>query len=500
MGISSPMSGARAAATPSRSSGPRARRRSGRRAATACLLSLGLLAAACGGDHGSSDSTAPTAAPGATTTAPSAPKGDTFGDLASPCGEGDAKGATATGVTDDSITIGYGDDAGYAAAPGLDKELSDAIKPFIAWCNEQGGINGREVKGNYYDAKAIAVGEAIAQACSDKVFMLVGEGWVLDSGQEKARIACKLPAVPAYSVATAFAHGPGMIQPLPNPGDQVPLSAAYQLAKEFPDAVKKAAFVYADFSATKEPRDKYEAAFPAAGWKFEDCDQVYNIAGESDWKPFASNLKECGVELVVWVGSPNPNFENLLAASKQVGFEPTAWLGDSNHYDASFAKWNGENDGAADNVYVRVATTPFERADTVPAVEQYLDLVNGSGGTTALLGVQAASAFLLWATAVQACGSDVTGKCVFAEIAKQKEWTAGGLHAPTDPAANEAAKCGILLKLDGDGFEQVAPDAKGDDVFDCQDKYVGKDISTDSLTAAKLDANRVATDSGTFTP
>ena len=45
---------------------------------------------------------------------------------------GTAKGATANGVTNTSITIGYGDDAGYAAAPGLDKEMSDAVKPMIA--------------------------------------------------------------------------------------------------------------------------------------------------------------------------------------------------------------------------------------------------------------------------------------------------------------------------------------------------------------------------------
>lgn len=495
MGITSPMPGARGVVAPSRS-----RRASGRRAATACLLSLGLLAAACGGDHGSSDAAPTTTAGGGTTTAPEAAKGDTFGDLASPCGKGDAKGATANGVSDESITIGYGDDAGYAAAPGLNKELSDAIEPMIEWCNEQGGINGREIKGNYYDAKATAVGEAVAQACSDKVFMLVGEGWVLDSAQEKPRIACKLPAVPAYSVATAFAHGPGMVQPLPNPGDEVPLSAAYQLAAEFPEAVKKAAFIYADFSATREPRDKYAAAFPQAGWKFADCDQVYNIAGESDWKPFASNLKDCGVDVVVWVGSPNPNFQNLLAAAKQVDFQPTAWLGDANHYDASFAKWNAENGGVADDVYVRIAATPFERADSVPAVKRYLDLVNDSGGTTALLGVQATSAFLLWATGVQACGSDLTAACVFAEIAKQKEWTGGGLHAATDPASNSAANCGILVKLDGGDFDQIAPKADSKDVFDCQDEYLAKDITTSSVTEAKLDADRVATEYGTFTP
>ena len=32
-------------------------------------------------------------------------------------------------MTNTSIKIGYGDDAGYSAAPGLDKEMGDAVKP-----------------------------------------------------------------------------------------------------------------------------------------------------------------------------------------------------------------------------------------------------------------------------------------------------------------------------------------------------------------------------------
>jgi hypothetical protein len=138
------------------------------------------------------------------------PAGETFGDLPSPCGAGDASGATDKGVSDTSITIGYGDDEGYAAAPGLDKEMSDAMKAMIQWCNDQGGINGRQVVGNFYDGKVTEVDKAITQACTDKVFMLVGEGYVFDSGQEQLRIGCQLAAVPGFAVSGAFNQGPGV--------------------------------------------------------------------------------------------------------------------------------------------------------------------------------------------------------------------------------------------------------------------------------------------------
>jgi len=461
------------------------------------LLLFGLVAAACGGNH--SNGAAPGTGSGSTTVAPTtSPAAEKFGTLASPCGPGTAKGATANGVTDTSITIGYGDDAGYAAAPGLDKEMSDAVKPMIDWCNEQGGINGRRVVGNYYDAKVTQVTQAVTQACNDKVFMLVGQGWVLDYGQETIRIGCKLSTIPGFAVGTAFAHGSGMEQPIPNPGDQVTLSAAFQVAKLFPDAVKKAALVFAEFPATRETRDKYAVGYPKAGWNFLKCDQIYNIAGESDWKPFASTLKTCGVEAVVWVGSPDPNMENFLNASKQVGFAPKAWVTDPNQYTTSFAKWNGQNGGAANNVYVRMSGVPFEFADQAPAVKQYMDLVAKDHGTIGLLGEQSASAFLLWATGVKACGSQVTAKCVLDAAAAEKSWTGGGLHIPADPGANEAAKCGMLLKLDGAKWVKVVPTTS--ELFDCNDKYLIKGITTNALNLAKLNSDRVATQFGTFTP
>jgi ABC-type branched-subunit amino acid transport system substrate-binding protein len=481
---------------------------------SAALLTVGLLAAACGSDRGDSTtpatgSTAATAASGtgatgtgssgtgASGTGSTGTTGEKFGDLASPCGAGTAKGATDKGVTDTSITIGYGDDAGYAAAPGLNKEMSDSMKAMIDWCNGLGGINGRKVEGKYYDAKLLEVKNAMTQACTDKVFMLVGQGWALDAAQEDIRIGCQLSTIPTYSVSTAFAHGPGMRQSAPNPGDELPLGFAYQVAGLYPDSIKKTALVYANYSATLETKAKVVAAFPAAGYSFLNCDQVYNIGGEADWKPFVNNLKACGAEVVYWVGSPAPNFENFLTAAKQVGFAPKAYMTDANHYDSSFAKWNGENGGAADNVYVRLSYVPFEEADKSPATKKYLDLVTKAGGKTGLLGAQAAASFLLWSTAVKACGSTVTAKCVIAEIDKLKDWTAGGLQAPMQPAKNEAPTCSLLVKLTGAKFERVLPKDK---TFDCDAKYLATNLKTEYVAAAKLDGNRVATAFGTYTP
>src|SRR5271167_4445234 len=68
----------------------------------------------------------------------------TFGTLPSPCGKGDATGATDQGVTNSTINIAYGDDRGFSGLPGLDQEMGDAVKDMIAWCDAQGGIGGRK--------------------------------------------------------------------------------------------------------------------------------------------------------------------------------------------------------------------------------------------------------------------------------------------------------------------------------------------------------------------
>ena len=105
----------------------------------AVMAALTVLASACSSDRGD-DPTAAAEGGSETTAAPQDSGADHFGTLASPCGDGDASGATDQGVTDDQITIGYGDDAGFSLSPGLSHETSDAIKTMIDWCNEQGGI------------------------------------------------------------------------------------------------------------------------------------------------------------------------------------------------------------------------------------------------------------------------------------------------------------------------------------------------------------------------
>ncbi|MBN2623278.1 MAG: ABC transporter substrate-binding protein [Acidimicrobiales bacterium] len=452
------------------------------------LVALAMLAAACGSDRG--DDPAGSDDDGAESAAPDDDGGsggdDSFGTLESPCGEGDGGPATEQGVTEGEIVIGYGDDAGFPTSPGLSHETSDAMEAMIKWCNDQGGINGREIVGNYYDAAITNVVNVMTQACGE-VFMLVGNAWALDSAQEETRLGCDLPSVPTYSVSPEFANAPLTYQAVPNPADFYTAGWAGHLAELFPDAVENASVMFGNFAATIDTKDKVVQTFPEFGFEFLDCPQEYNIAGEPDWKPFAQKLDSCGAEIVYYSGQPYPNMQNLLDDAAQVGYEPI-WLADSNAYLQSFADWNSTGNG--DNVYLRTAFTPFEQAESNPATQQYIDLVEGNGGDISQLGQQTTSSFLLWATAASACGADLTRECVLDELSGITSWDGGGLHAETNPGGNMPPECSMILKLEGTSWVQAYPEEEGEMACD-PDGTVP--LSGRVVDQAELDDDRIST-------
>ena len=489
------------AATPASSAPVVAATTTGPAVATTAVIST--TSAATGSSTPSSSSvvttSASTAAPATTlatttstpvsTTAPAA-KGPMFGDAPWPCGAGTTPNTdtgTEVGVTAKTISIAGGDDAGYAGAPGLDHEITDAMKALVTKCNSLGGINGRQITFNYYDAALLNVGPAIQSACDDKNFFLVGEGWAFDSNQEETRLACGLPAVPAYSTSAAFAMGKDVYVGVPNPADETPAGIFAQTTTLLGAAVQHVGPLVGNFSATQELRDKVVAAAPAFGWGFSETKLEYSITGETDWTPFVKQLQDAGTTSVYWSGSCLPNLQLFAQAAKANAFNVPI-IADSNHYEAGCAKAN--TDGALNNLYVRMAFVPFEEADVNPATKDYLDMIKTAGGDVSLLGAQATSSFMLWATAASQCGADLTRACTITNLKNIHSWTGHGLHAEDDPGANHPPVCNVMLHLVDTAYKRVAPEKRG--TFQCESNWLAKLSGLPAIAAAKLDANRIS--------
>ncbi len=409
-----------------------------------------------------------------------------FGTLPSPCGKGHATGATDKGVTNTTINIAYGDDRGFAGLPGLDQEMGDAVKAMIAWCNSEGGINGRKIVGDYNDAAVTSVSSAMSAACK-KDFMLVGEGFALDGVAEDTRLGCNLAAVPGFTVAPVAANAYEMYQASPNPADYSPVSSAYQVQKLFGKAKTQKAGEYNSTLSTQQvSMAKAVQAYTKTGWKFLNCPFQINYNGEANYTPFVQKLQSCGAQIVYNDSTPGPTLYGALEAESVLGYDPI-WVEDSGAYTAAFAHWN--TGGLGNNVYVRLSYEPLEAAKVVPAVAQYLAVVKKYGGLVSQLGEQATSSFLLWATEAKACGSTLTRQCMINHLSKVTSWTGGGLNASGNPAKNLPPPCGLLMKLDNTKWVQAYPKKLG--TFDCSSKYVVQ--NTGSVVGTPLNAQRYAT-------
>ncbi|MEU8799345.1 ABC transporter substrate-binding protein [Spirillospora sp. NPDC048819] len=408
-----------------------------------------------------------------------------FGTLPSPCGPGDAKGKTDQGVTDDAITIGFGDDRGFPSAPGLSKEMGDAVAAMVDWCNEQGGINGRKIKGNQYDAAYMQSAKVMQESCKQD-FFLVGQGFAMDEAAEQHRVACKLPTVAGFTVGPNAAMGPMKYEAVPYPVDMMNIGGLRIAEKLFPDFKKKTDILLSTSPAVSAGTTKITGAMKEIGMEPMKCGVRLNDKGESSYMPFAEKIKDCGAKYLWSSDSPDPGQFSLLESIERSGAEPK-YVFEATWYSQAVSKWNTA--GTGDGLHIGMIFQPLENAAAVPAVKQYTDLVTAKKGKVALLGMQATSSFLLWAQSADKCGSDLTRQCVINELSKVHEWTGGGLHAPTDPGNNKPASCGLMVKLTGTKYEQIHPKNTGE--FECGPEFTVKIDKANWGT--KLNEDRIST-------
>jgi hypothetical protein len=411
------------------------------RSVVVSVVVTSLLLGACGrtgGDRSAETTTTKGAAP--------TPVAGDFGDLKGVCGPGDGKGV-GRGVTKGVIRVGTIADPGYVGAHGLDQELFDAAEVFTKWCNDAGGINGLKIKDDELDAAIFNYQAKIREACGQD-FFLVGDGGVFDNTGAADRLKCLLPQIPAYVVSVEAKDADLSVQPVPVHNYLYPIGEFRWIGARYPDAIKKVATLAGDFPVTILTRNIDKEVAQQLGWNVV-ADITYNVTGEPTWVPIAQKLKSAGARGALWVGEPGA-LAKLERALKDINYKLDFIRGDANAYDPGLIKSGSD---ALLPTYARSVFVPFERADTNPATKQYLDLFakyKPRGKAHALLGLQAWSAWLLFAQSVKACGAQVTRRCVYDAAAQVKDWTGGGLHAPQTPATGSI--CYTALEATPTGF------------------------------------------------
>jgi ABC-type branched-subunit amino acid transport system substrate-binding protein len=384
----------------------------------------------------------------------SAPDESMVGTLPTPCGAGDASGATDQGVTDDAIEISTIADPGAQAAPGLNLGVHQAMTAFVAFCNSLGGVNGRPLELTLLDAALFDYNSVVQQAC-ESAFALVGGGGTLDETGAQTAVDCGLVDVAGFTISPEKAESDRVYQPLPNATYQFNVGAARRIVQEHPDAAEHAAIIYSNLPVTERQAARQVEAYEDVGFDFV-YEQPAEI-GELNWTPIVVAMRDAGVEYVT-MSSTFEEFVNLQNAMAEQGFEPEVIDLEANFYDDAYPETAG---AVADGSTVRITTSPVEDDPVNPALAVYLDWLEQTAGgdaKPALLGVQAFSAGLLFATAAKACGSELTRDCLMEQLDQITEWDGGGMHAPANPADNKITQCFIQMEVVDGGFERAFPD------------------------------------------
>ncbi len=399
-----------------------------------------------------------------------------FGTVESPCGPGDASGSTDQGVTDTEITVTSVSDSGGKIG-GLNKGVDDSSKAFVEWCNAQGGINGREINLKMRNAELFNYGSVVTEACADS-FAMVGGLAVFDDAGAQIQVDCGLPNVPLSAVSPQQALADLTWPALPQPPSEMLVGMARKLQSENPEATQRAGMMHGDVASIEYVADRMVQALEQLGFTFV-WDATAPI-GEPNWPPYVADMRSKGVEYFTAMSSWEEivNLQNAMA-SQEVMPEVTAL--DSNLYQEHYPKAAGD---VAEGVNVQINIWPFSEGDDNPAMKTYLEELEKAvpGAKPETLGVMSWSAWLMWATAVQALGSDVTRDGLGQQLDQVTSWSGGGIHGTTDPAGNHLTDCFIQMQIQDGEFKRIYPTKDADaEVYEA-----GNGFACDPANLAKL--------------
>ncbi len=413
------------------------------------VLTVGLVVVGCGRSSSSGGGGGASSSPSSASSATAA-AGD-FGTLKGVCGPGTPKGPAARGLTDTTIRIGVNSDAGAQAAPGIEQEFFDASEAFTKWCNAAGGINGRRIVIDKWDAKLFNVGQTTINACQ-KDFMLVGGGNALDDASVKPREACKLGTIPAYTVSSAAANAKYQVKIQPGIATQVPFGGYRLLAQTYPNIKTQGIGIgSATLASLEEGGKKQRYALEHNGFKVTAL-QVKPVLVDN-FRPYMEELKGAGTAGLYETSGQDITPE--IQAMKNVGWKPDEVTYSYQFYTAQ-AVQAAKALGTFPPVYVALDYLPLAGGVDTPATKEIRRQLTSTVAEPKYtqFTLESYDSWLLFATSATACGDNLTQECVLQKAGSHTDWTAGGISPPvsTSPDATKINDCTAIIRLTTGGW------------------------------------------------
>ena len=396
-----------------------------------------------------------------TTTITPAPAAIMFGDLESPCGPA-VEGTTPTvlaaeaGGSPDRIRLAAASDKGNIAVPGLNAELYDAAVAFAGWCNAQGGISGLPIEILDADSKLFEVPAQMEYVC-DNAFAMAGGGFAFDDQEFPRFHECGMIDFAGFVVTAGKSKSDNMFTPMPNPSDYKDGGWFKWASSVNPEAMQSFGTVYSDLLTAQIVEEQYVELIEKIGGIDVDIRIPYSSLGEANWVPIAQQLKSRDIRALAFVGVPEV-LPQLTKAMDELNYRPDIIMADAGFYADVLLERGG---ASVEGVYVRTAYSLIEEADRVPAVRDYLDMIDefSPGGKVSGLGMQGMSAMFLFATAAKPCveSGELSRACVIDQASRISAWNGGGLHAPADPGTNTPSPCYQMIVVKDGAFTRSYP-------------------------------------------
>ncbi|MEX0874011.1 MAG: ABC transporter substrate-binding protein [Actinomycetota bacterium] len=372
----------------------------------------------------------------------------------------DATKATATGATANKLTVATLADIS-GVQPGLFQSAHQAARAATAYINSRGGICGRQLEVLPLDSKTDSGGNraAMLDACA-KAFAVVGSISAFDDGSAAPGRECGIPDISAITTNATKFNSPNVFPIFPN-GGALATTSAQEIAKRYPDVIKKAAIFWLNQAVTKNNAVLRQKAWQSVGYNFIYQQEVQVL--EANFTRFVIEMQSRGVQYVTMV-SDFQSVVRLQKSMRQQNFVPKVRDWDSVAYDPDYLNEPAVVEGSL----VFLSTALVEESASNPEMRLYADwLQRGSPGAVPdYFGIHTWSAFRLFQVLASGIGPDLTRPKMLSALKATREWNGNGLHGAHQTGAKVPSLCSLHVQVKGGKFVRLAPSSG----FNCSGK------------------------------
>lgn len=369
-------------------------------------------------------------------------------------------GATDTGIAGDTITISNVSDIS-GAVPGLFEDAQLAAKAYVAYFTaREGTIYGRKLKLLPLDSRldAGANRSASIQAC-EQSFASVGSVSAFDQGGAPVVADCGIPDLRGLSTTTPMKKVPNAFpMNAAGTGGSRSMGTFGWAAEKFPQAIKKAAYIYIDGEVTRELQQE-DAAGAEATLGFDFVLEPAIGITETNYAPVVQQLKSNDIQYVTFVGA----YQQAAALAQEFtrqSFKPQVFQPTVTAYTPQFIRQAG---AAAEGTYVAVTPSLNEEISGNPELTLYAQWLNQvkPGATPTGIGQYAWAATALFVEKMKKIGPKPTREALLAEMPGVRSFTGNDLFPAQDVGGRKLSSCTKIVQVRGGKFVRVEPAAAG---------------------------------------